>query len=249
MTPKADKPVKPAPAKQAKPATAKQPKAKLVEEKSTKPTPLQKAEKEATRPLPVVEGKGKAISTEEQATQSLLALHTSKKRKQGEDVDNKVYLEEKITELDEGQAGSDPDPGQSHVALAGLNPEPMHDDFIAMICQQVHESLKHTTEEHVQMENPLSLTGTLSSMKNLDNFNFGDQFIAEKSPEDEPGNTNVDTKVESMVTVSIHQASFFVPLLSTPVIDLSPPKPISITTFIAATTETITTTLPLPPPP
>ncbi|GKB03472.1 hypothetical protein Tco_0831615, partial [Tanacetum coccineum] len=35
---------------------------------------------EATRPLPVVEGKGKAIATEEQATQLLLALHTPKKR-------------------------------------------------------------------------------------------------------------------------------------------------------------------------
>ncbi|GJZ74201.1 hypothetical protein Tco_0638347 [Tanacetum coccineum] len=35
---------------------------------------------EATRPLPVVEGKGKAIATEEQAAQSLLALHTPKKK-------------------------------------------------------------------------------------------------------------------------------------------------------------------------
>ncbi|GJR15385.1 retrovirus-related pol polyprotein from transposon TNT 1-94 [Tanacetum coccineum] len=35
---------------------------------------------EATRLLPVVEGKGKAIVTEEQAAQSLLALHTPKRR-------------------------------------------------------------------------------------------------------------------------------------------------------------------------
>ncbi|GJW15192.1 hypothetical protein Tco_0019325 [Tanacetum coccineum] len=35
---------------------------------------------EATRPLPVVEGKGKAIVTEEQAAQSLLAMHTPKRR-------------------------------------------------------------------------------------------------------------------------------------------------------------------------
>nr|GEW93637.1 histone deacetylase 14 [Tanacetum cinerariifolium] len=35
---------------------------------------------EATRPLYVVEGKGKATATEEQAAQSLLALHTPKKR-------------------------------------------------------------------------------------------------------------------------------------------------------------------------
>ncbi|GKG08530.1 hypothetical protein Tco_0334362, partial [Tanacetum coccineum] len=35
---------------------------------------------EAIRPLPIVEGKGKAIVTEEQAAQSLLALHTPKRR-------------------------------------------------------------------------------------------------------------------------------------------------------------------------
>ncbi|GJT47776.1 hypothetical protein Tco_0973933 [Tanacetum coccineum] len=93
--------------------------------------------------------------------------------KQREDVDNQG------TSKEEDQAG--PDPRQSHVALVGPNPEPMHDDFVTTIYPQVHEILKHTTEEHVQMDNPLSLTGTLSSMKNLDNFNFDDQFIAEKS--------------------------------------------------------------------
>nr|GFC80225.1 hypothetical protein [Tanacetum cinerariifolium] len=66
---------------------------------------------EATRPLLVVEGKGKAIETKEQAAQSLLALHTPKRRNkrtsggdteilqidedQGNDVDNQVNLEEK----------------------------------------------------------------------------------------------------------------------------------------------------------
>nr|GFA02449.1 ribonuclease H [Tanacetum cinerariifolium] len=95
-TPKADKPVKLAPAKQAKPAAAKQPKPKPVKEKPTKPTPIQKAGNgkvikartaqgqahvggvairepvaEATRPLPVIEGNKKAIANEEQAVQSL----------------------------------------------------------------------------------------------------------------------------------------------------------------------------------
>nr|GEX47834.1 retrovirus-related Pol polyprotein from transposon TNT 1-94 [Tanacetum cinerariifolium] len=44
-TPKSDKLVKPASAKQAKTVTAKQPKPKHVKEKSTNPTPLQKADK------------------------------------------------------------------------------------------------------------------------------------------------------------------------------------------------------------
>ncbi|GKA19349.1 hypothetical protein Tco_0699264 [Tanacetum coccineum] len=157
-------------------------------------------------------------------------------KEQGEDVANKVDLEEKTAEINEGQAGSDPDP------------EPMHDDFVATVYPQVHESLKHPDEEHVHFENPLSSTGTLSSMKNLDNFTFGDHFIADKSPKDEPRNANMETEVESMVTVPIHQASSSVPPLSTPVIDLSPPKPVSSPAQAPIFTTT-TTTLPLPLPP
>ncbi|GKA28711.1 hypothetical protein Tco_0714956, partial [Tanacetum coccineum] len=127
----------------------------------------------------------------------------------GEDVSNMVELEERTVELDEGQARSDPgktpesrppperefieedqagpNPGQSHVAQAGSNPEPMHEDFIATVYPKVHESLKHTTEEQVLIENPPSSTETLSSMKNLeDTFTFGDQFLNDKPTEDEP---------------------------------------------------------------
>nr|GEX24304.1 hypothetical protein [Tanacetum cinerariifolium] len=245
--PKVDKSVKLAPAKQAKPATTKQPMLKPVKEKSTKPTSLQKAARvqahvrgvairepiaEATQPLHVVEGKGKEISTEEQAAQSLLALHTPKR------------IKEQTTELDEGQARSDPsktpesrpppdddkmdedhagsNPGKSHVALAGSNLEPMHDDFVATIYPKVHESLIFLADEQVILENPLSSSGTLSSMKILDDtYTFGDQFFNDKSTE---------YRRQSC---------------------LLPPKPVAsslLETFIAATTETNTTTLPLPPP-
>ncbi|GJY70877.1 hypothetical protein Tco_0474580 [Tanacetum coccineum] len=110
--------------------------------------------------------------------------------KQGEDVFNTAALEERIVELDKDQAGSDPgktpksrpppeedqdgsDPRQSHVAQAGPNPEPMHEDFIAIVYPVVHENLKLTTKEQVHIENPPSSSGTLSSMKNLeDAFTF-----------------------------------------------------------------------------
>ncbi|GJZ21817.1 hypothetical protein Tco_0558856 [Tanacetum coccineum] len=102
----------------------------------------------------------------------------------------------------------------------------MHEDFIATVYPHVHESLKLTTEEQVYMENPLSSSGTLSSMKNRDDaFTFSDQFLNAKSPEDELRKANVETKAESMVTVPIHQASSSAPPLSTPVIDPSPLKP------------------------
>ncbi|GKE97095.1 hypothetical protein Tco_1581950, partial [Tanacetum coccineum] len=67
----------------------------------------------------------------------------------------------------------------------------MHEDFVVLVYPQVHESLKHTDEEHVHLENPLSSFGTLSSIKNLD-----DTFT-------------------------------FAPPLSTPIIDLTHPKPVS----------------------
>ncbi|GJY86052.1 hypothetical protein Tco_0500078 [Tanacetum coccineum] len=112
---------------------------------------------------------------------------------------------------------------------------------------RVHESLKHTTEEHVLIDNPLSSFGTLSSMKNLDDAcTFGDQFLNDKSMEDAPRKANMEAEVVSMVIVPIHQASSSVPPLSTPVIDLSPPKSM-LPHVVTATTATTPTTLPPPP--
>ncbi|GJR00948.1 hypothetical protein Tco_0523932 [Tanacetum coccineum] len=243
-----------------------------------------------TRSLPVIEGKGKGIATDEQVTLSLLDLQKPKKKmddtsvnvvrdtpspadaKTGADTENSN--KERTIELNEGQAGSEPgntlesrpppdedqagsNPGQRHVALAGLNPEPMHEDFVVIVYPKVHQILKHTTKEHVFLENLPSSSGTLSSMKNLDDaFTFGDQFINDKSLEDESGKAIVDTEVESMITVPIHQAYSSAPPLSTPIIDLTLPKPVSppaqkpiFTTTTATTATTTTTTTLLPPPP
>ncbi|GKA82398.1 hypothetical protein Tco_0789146, partial [Tanacetum coccineum] len=152
--------------------------------------------------------------------------------------------------IDEDHAG--PDPGESRVALAGPNTKPTHDDFMANVYLNVHEGLKFPADEHVILEDPLSSTKTLSSMKNLDDaFTIGDQFINDKSTEDGPEKLNVEAEVVFMVTVPIYQASSLVPPLSTPVIDLSPPKSVSSTTqapIFTSTTTTTITTLPLPPP-
>nr|GEY73237.1 histone deacetylase 14 [Tanacetum cinerariifolium] len=103
-----------------------------------------------------------------------------------------------------------------------------------------------------ESQEPLSLTETLSLMKNLDDaYIIGDQFLNDKSTKDDPGKLNVKAKVVSMVTVPIYQAFSSASVPSTPIIDLSPPKPLSLTTqapIFTATTSTITTTLPLPPP-
>ncbi|GKD65143.1 hypothetical protein Tco_1307251 [Tanacetum coccineum] len=210
---------------------------------------------EATRPLPVVEGKGKAINpaTEEASTgpstqpqddtsanivrDSLSPTNAETgaesgktnsggnteilqiAKEPGEDVDMQVNLEEKTVELEQDQAG--PDPEISRVALARPDPEPTHDEFMANLYP-----------------------------KNLeDAYTIGDQFINDKSTENELGKLNVEAEVVSMVTVLIYQASSSVHPLSTPVINLSPPKPASSTTQAPIFTATTTTTTTLPPPP
>nr|GEX71158.1 hypothetical protein [Tanacetum cinerariifolium] len=220
----------------------KPPKPKPAKEKSTKttlPQPTSKAIREpvteATRLLPMVKGKGKAIATEEQVAYSLLALHTPKRRSimdqfvlqrrtpvteeastgpcaQAHDdtsvniirdspspanVETGTASEKTDTGAasektdNQGEAGSDPgktnesqpppeqevmdedqtvpNPRESCEALAGLDTESTHNKFMADLYPKVQESLKFSADEHVMLEEPLSPSWTLSSMKNLDN--------------------------------------------------------------------------------
>nr|GEV65812.1 hypothetical protein [Tanacetum cinerariifolium] len=151
-------------------------------------------------------------------------------------------------EKDEDQAR--PNLGQIHVALARPNPEPMHEDFIATVYPKVYEILKHTTEEHVFLENQPSSFETLSSMKNQDDvFTYGDQLLYDRPMKEELDKANMETEVESIVTVPIHQSFSTSPLFSTPFIDVTQPKPVSPPIqepIFTDTTTTTTTTLPPP---
>nr|GEU71891.1 hypothetical protein [Tanacetum cinerariifolium] len=164
---------------------------------------------------------------------------------QGEYVTDKVNLKEKTAEIDEGKAGSDP--GKTLESRPPLERVFIKEDQVGPDPGQTH----HPDEEHAQVENPLSSTGTLSSMKNLDAYTFGDQFFNDKPIEEEPDKANMETKVESMVTILIHQASSSSHPLFNPVIDLTPPKPVfsAIQEQVFTATTTTTTTLPLPPHP
>nr|GEW81264.1 putative ribonuclease H-like domain-containing protein [Tanacetum cinerariifolium] len=254
----------------------KPPKPKPTKEKSTKTTLLQPTGKEPAHYEPepelVHQGEGDEDDMELAIKMKTETGDASKKtnsgdetkiqqidEEQGKDVDDQVNLDEKTNELDQGQAGSDPgrtpesrplpehevidedqavpDPGESRRALAGLDPKPMHNEF--------------KVDEHVMLDEPLSSSETLSSMKNLDDaYTIRDQFINDKSTEDEPGKLNAESEVVSMVNVLIYQASSLISPLSMPIIDLSPPKPaffMKASIFTATTTTTITN-LPLPPP-
>ncbi|GJR82392.1 retrovirus-related pol polyprotein from transposon TNT 1-94, partial [Tanacetum coccineum] len=183
--------------------------------------------------------------------------------------------------LDEGQAGPNPDdiniakslPLPTPSVLAGPNlehsdveitgpssqpqPEHMDEGFTASAYPDVHKNLKLTVDEQVIPEEPVSSTGTLSSLQHLaKDFSFGDQFLNDKPSEADNEKTTADTEAESMASVTIQQDTSITPPMTSPVIDLvsrphSPnvhwPLPTTTITTAAPTTTTTTTTLPLPP--
>ncbi|GJS28273.1 hypothetical protein Tco_0488893 [Tanacetum coccineum] len=122
--------------------------------------------------------------------------------------------------------------------------------FTATAYLKVQENLKLPTEGDVRLEDPASSVATLSSLQNLDKeISFTNQFLAEKSQEDEPEKTNTEAEVQSLVTVPIHQDTSSVPLMTTLVIDLTVSQPVSTTIQASLPTSTaITTTITLPPP-
>nr|GEV00527.1 integrase, catalytic region, zinc finger, CCHC-type, peptidase aspartic, catalytic [Tanacetum cinerariifolium] len=177
----------------------------------------------------------------------------------------------------EGQAGSnpgydaEPQPQSSHVIHAGpnlehmnlkatdvsiqQNPEQMDEGFTTTAYPNIQENIKLTVEEQVILEERASSTGTLSSLQHLaKDFSFGDHFFNDKPSKVENEKKIAKTKAKSMVSVTIHQHTSAIPLMTSPVIDLisrpdSPndhrPLPATATT----TTTTTITTLPLPPQP
>ncbi|GJT37261.1 hypothetical protein Tco_0937126 [Tanacetum coccineum] len=92
--------------------------------------------------------------------------------------------------MQEDQTG--PDSGKVHVSLAGPNPEHTDEEFLATAYPKVHENLKLITDEHVIEDNLESHSGSMSSMKNLeDTDNFGDQFLNDKPTEDDQEKSKV----------------------------------------------------------
>ncbi|GJZ73404.1 hypothetical protein Tco_0637550 [Tanacetum coccineum] len=147
--------------------------------------------------------------------------------------------------MQEDQTGSDS--GKVHVSLAGPNPEHMDDEFLATAYPKVHENLKLITDERVIEDNPESHSGSMSSMKNLeDTDNFGDQFLYDKPTEDDQEKSKVVDESDSTIPDPSHQTVTSTPPVIAPVTDFSSPKPSSLVTPPPINTEatTITTSLP-----
>ncbi|GJT10933.1 hypothetical protein Tco_0857975, partial [Tanacetum coccineum] len=219
------------------------------------------------QPLPDVQGKGKEKVSNEKVALDLLTLQTPKKKSPAEqyifqrrssaptepsshDESSSLYAELGLTDSemksdeevpgtdagdqDEGQAG--PNPGIQDEGQAGSNP-----GDAAVSQPQSFENLKLPTEDQVRLEEPASSARTLSSLQNLDKeLSFADQFLVEKSQEEEPEKTNTESEVQSMVIVPIHQDTSYVPLMTTPVIDLTVSQPVSTTVQAPLPTSTAT---------
>ncbi|GKA18404.1 hypothetical protein Tco_0698319 [Tanacetum coccineum] len=147
--------------------------------------------------------------------------------------------------MQEDQTGSDS--GKEHVSLAGPNPEHMDEDFYATAYPKVHENLKLRPDEHVIEENPESHSGSMSSMKNLeDTDTYGDLFLNDKPTEDDQEKSKVVDESDSTIPDPSHQTVTSTPPVIAPVTDFSSPKPSSLVTPPPINTEatTITTSLP-----
>nr|GEZ95796.1 hypothetical protein [Tanacetum cinerariifolium] len=139
--------------------------------------------------------------------------------------------------------------------VADVSPQPstkqLDEWFTAIAYPKVQENLKLSVKEQVLLEEPASSSGTLSSLQHLSrDFSFGDQFFSD-NPLD--ADKNAETKVESMVNVTIQQAWSSVSLMTSPIIDLTlrPESPrehqqLKATTTNITTTTTTTTTFPPP---
>ncbi|GKB30976.1 hypothetical protein Tco_0870377, partial [Tanacetum coccineum] len=215
------------------------------------PVVIREPESGKFQPLLEVQGKGKEKVRVEQAVQVLLNFQTPKKKSPA---DHETDSDEEVPGIvnrvqDEGQAGPNPgdaeasQPPSSHVVHTGPNHEhmdleasdtsiqpntvQMDEEFTTTAYPNVQENLKLLTEGELRLEEPVSSVGTLSSLQHLDKeLSFADQFLVEKSQEDEPEKTNTESEVQSMVIVPIHQDTSSVPLMTTPVINLTVSQPV-----------------------
>ncbi|GJU09159.1 hypothetical protein Tco_1125589 [Tanacetum coccineum] len=91
---------------------------------------------------------------------------------------------------------------------------------------KVHENLKLITDERVIDDKPESHSGSMSSMKNLDDtFNFGDQFLHDKPTEDDQEKSKAREESDSTIPDPSHQTVTSTPPVIAPFTDVSSLKP------------------------
>ncbi|GJW71390.1 hypothetical protein Tco_0128307 [Tanacetum coccineum] len=188
------------------------------------PVVIREPESGKFQPLPEVPGKGKAKVSDEQVARDLLTLQTPKRRSlSASDTESDEEVPPVVTSgaQNEGQAG--PNLGIQDEGQAGphpgdnLEPQPQSTPIV-----HVGPNLEHTDVEATDASNqprPEQMdegsTGTLSSLQHLaKDLSFGDQFFNDKPSDADNEKTTAETKAESMVSVTIHQDTSAIPLMS-----------------------------------
>nr|GEU44640.1 integrase, catalytic region, zinc finger, CCHC-type, peptidase aspartic, catalytic [Tanacetum cinerariifolium] len=252
-----------------------------VPRSSLPPVVIREPESGKYQPLLEVPGKGKAkLDNEEDSEKVVLGANEGGQHEGQARPDPGAQANGQARsnpdENFEGQAG--PDPGNAganklsmpspmvhagsdheHMDLdvADVSPQPsteqLDEGFTVTAYPKVQEHLKLTVEEQVLLEEPATSSRTLSSLQYLSkDISFGDMFFSYKPSEADNDKTNAETKVESMMTVTIQQDMSSISQMTSPIIDLTsrPESPKVHQQFKATTTDTTTTTTTtLPPPP
>nr|GEY28263.1 reverse transcriptase domain-containing protein [Tanacetum cinerariifolium] len=172
--------------------------------------------------LPEVQGKGKENVVEEQAAHDLLTLQTLKNKSR---VDQFIF--QRRTHMPTEASGPAESPSLD-AKLVLTDSETESDDEVPKI---------NTRDQDESQAGPNP------------ELSFIDQFFMEKQQEEEPGKTNAEAEVQSMVSVLIHQDTSSVPPMTTLVIDLTMSQSGSPLLTSSATTSTVMTTTTIPPPP
>nr|GEX10997.1 integrase, catalytic region, zinc finger, CCHC-type, peptidase aspartic, catalytic [Tanacetum cinerariifolium] len=194
-----------------------------------------------------VQGKGKEKVINEHVSLDLLTLQTPKKKSHadqfifqrhtstptessGHDESSSLYTELELTNSEARQSSPvvHAGPNLKHMDLKATDvstqphPEKMDEGFTTTAYPNVQENLKLTVKEHVTLEEPVSLTGTLSSLQHLaKDLSFGGLFFNDKPSEADNKKTIAETEDELMVSVTIQQDTCSIPPMTTPIIDLT----------------------------
>ncbi|GJZ22281.1 retrovirus-related pol polyprotein from transposon TNT 1-94 [Tanacetum coccineum] len=172
-----------------------------------RPMVIREPDSRRIQPLTEVQGKGKEkrrtpMLTEPSEHADSPSLDAELALTDSETESEEEVLVIKARDQDEGQAG--PNPGKQDEGQAGSNPG----DATKSQPQPSHVNLLAPLEPCPLFKTLIKISASLI------------QFFVEKPHEEEPGKTNPEAEVQSMVSVPIHQDTSSVPPMTTPVIDL-----------------------------
>ncbi|GJT82547.1 hypothetical protein Tco_1056889 [Tanacetum coccineum] len=187
---------------------------------------------ETTPKLHEVVGKGKAVVSEEQVAHSLIDM--SKKKRS---TDQFILARHRIqTNRSETETAAPQDDKRSRLDQTLENymcllpwvqtPEHMDDEFLATAYPKVHENLKLITAERVIDDKSESHSGSMSSMKNLDDiFTLGSNFFMIKTTKYVQEKSKAREESDSTIPDPSHQTVTSTPPVIAPFTDVSSSKP------------------------